>query len=93
MVKNREDLCKNNHKKSFPVSELCIVHEPLLLEHGSFVSSISCKSDPNDKLKHLREIYNLRSYQPVNSSGRMKNICEKVSATLKGLSPEKNRLP
>ena len=32
---------------------------------------------PNDKLKHIHEICEISSNQPLNSSGRVKNACER----------------
>ena len=65
--------------------ELCILHDQLTTNNGNFVSFIPCKGDPDEKLRQLHEICELRMNQPVDSCYRMKNIFEQVPLTLDGL--------
>ena len=51
----------------------------------NFVSLVLRISYSYDKLNYLDEIYGLGSNQPVNSSGRVKNVCKQVIFTKKGL--------
>ena len=87
MEKNLGNPSKSNAKTSSV--ELCILHDQLTANNGNFVSFIPCKDDPDEKLRKLHEICELRMNQPVNSCYRMKNICEQVPLTLDGLCLEK----
>ena len=57
----------------------------LILHDGSLVTYFPYNGEPNVKLKHVHEIYEINTHRPVKSSGRRENFCHDMHFSFESL--------